>query len=140
MANLTAADMMARSEPTLSSDADIYSAMQQLLRKKITGAPVVDDDGVLVGMLTERDCLKIFVGWALDGLPGGKVSCYMSAPAESVGPTARFDDIVHMFLTKPYRKLPVVDDDGRVIGQVSRRDTLVAFELIRDNPRLSHDE
>ena len=64
----------------------------------------------------------------------------MSAPAESVGPTARFDDIVHMFLTKPYRKLPVVDDDGRVIGQVSRRDTLVAFELIRDNPRLSHDE
>ena len=37
MANLTAADMMARSEPTLSSDADIYSAMQQLLRKKIHG-------------------------------------------------------------------------------------------------------
>ena len=136
MANLTAADIMARSEATLSPDADIYGALQQLLKSKITGAPVVDEDGVLLGMLTERDCLKVLVGGALDGLPGGKVSDYMSAPAESIGPTARLYDIVHMFLTRPYRKLPVVDDDRRVVGQVSRRDTLVAFESIRDNPRL----
>ena len=140
MANLTAADMMARSEATLSPDTDIYRVLQQLLKSKISGAPVVDDDGVLVGMLTERDCLKVLVGGALDGLPGGKVSDYMSAPAESVGPTAKLYDIVHMFLTRPYRKLPVVDDDGRVIGQVSRRDTLVAVESIRDNPRLYRSE
>ena len=140
MANLTAADMMARSGATLSPDTDIYRVLQQLLKSKITGAPVVDDDGVLVGMLTERDCLKVLVGGALDGLPGGKVSDYMSAPAESVGPTAKLDDIVHMFLTRPYRKLPVVDDDGRVIGEVSRRDALVAVESIRDNPRLYGSE
>ena len=87
-------------------------------------------------MLTERDCLKVRVGGAFDGLPGGKVSDYMSGQAESVWPTAKLCDIVHMFLTRPYRKLPVVDDDGRVIGEVSRRDTLVAVESIRDNPRL----
>ncbi len=60
----------------------------------------------------------------------------MSTPAESIGPGASLYDIVHIFLTKPYRKLPVVDDDRRVIGQVSRRDTLVAFEASRDSPRL----
>ena len=87
-------------------------------------------------MLTERDCLKVIVGGALDGLPAGKVSDYMSAPAESVSPTATLYDIVHLFLTKAYRKLPVVDGDGRVIGQVSRRDTLVAFESSRDDLRL----
>ena len=136
MVNLTAADMMTRTEAALSPDVDIYRALRQLLKRKLTGAPVVDDNGVLLGMLTERDCLKVIVGGALDGLPAGKVSDYMSAPAESVSPTATLYDIVHLFLTKAYRKLPVVDGDGRVIGQVSRRDTLVAFESSRDDLRL----
>ena len=72
MANLTAADIMARSEATLSPDMDIYRAMKQLLKSRLTGAPVVDDDGMLLGMLTERDCLKVLVAGELDGLPGGK--------------------------------------------------------------------
>ncbi len=123
MAKITAADIMARSEATLSPDVDIYRAVQRLLKSKLTGAPVVDDNGVLLGMLTERDCLRVLVG-GLDGLPSGIVSDYMSAPAESIKPTAGLYDIVHLFLTRAYRKLPVVDETGRVIGQVSRRDTL----------------
>ena len=136
MAQITAVNIMARSEVTFSPDLDIYLALHQLLKSKLTGAPVVDDNGVLLGMLTERDCLKALVGGAMDGLPGGNVSDYMSAPAESIRPTARLYDIVHLFLTRAYRKLPVVDDEGRVIGQVSRRDTLKALESIRDDPRL----
>ncbi len=136
MTQITAANIMARSEATLSPDLDIYRAMQQLLKSKLTGAPVVDDGGVLLGMLTERDCLKVLVGGALDGLPAGNVRDYMSAPAESIKATARLYDIVHVFLTRAYRKLPVVDDDGRVIGQVSRRDVLKSLESVRDDPRL----
>ena len=56
-------------------------------------------------------------------------------PAQSIPPTATLFDIAHIFLTRSYRKLPVVDRDGRVIGQVSRRDILVAIESARDNPR-----
>ena len=136
MTHLTAADIMDRSEATLSPDLDIYLALTQLLKSKLTGAPVVDEKGVLLGMLTERDCLKVLVAGALDGLPGGTVNDYMSSPAESIRLTASLYDIVHLFLTRPYQKLPVVDDDGRVIGQVSRRDALVALESFRDNPRL----
>ncbi len=136
MTSLTAADIMARSEATLSPDLDIYKAVDKLLKSRLTGAPVVDEQGVLLGMLTERDCLRVLVGGELDGLPSGRVSDYMSTPAESIGPRASLYDIVHVFLTKPYRKLPVVDDDRRVIGQVSRRDTLVAFDASRDSPRL----
>ena len=120
MAAITAANIMARSEATLSPDLNIYRASQQLLKSKLTGAPVVDDNGVR----------------AMDGLPGGNVSDYMSAPAESIRPTARLYDIVHLFLTRAYRKLPVVDDEGRVIGQVSRHDTLKVLESIRGDPRL----
>ena len=91
---------------------------------------------MLLGMLTERDCLKVLVGGALDGLPTGKVSDYMTTPAQLITPTATLFDIAHIFLTRSYRKLPVVDRDRRVIGQVSRRDMLVAIESARDNPRL----
>jgi len=136
MTSLTAKDIMARSEATLAPDTDIYDAMQGLLRSKLTGAPVVDERGRLIGMLTERDCLKVLVGGALDGLPGGVVRDFMTSPAHSIAPTATIFDIVHIFLTKSYRKLPVVDDAGVVLGQVSRRDTLVALESHRDNSRL----
>ncbi len=134
MDSLTAADIMARSEATLDPESDIYAAMERLLKRRLTGAPVVDDEGTLLGMLTERDCLKVMVDGALDGLPRGKVSDYMSSPAESITPTASLYDVAQVFLTRSYRKLPVVDRDGRVIGQVSRRDILVAIESARDNP------
>ena len=142
MDHLTAADIMARSDTTLPPDMDIYDALRRLLRSKQTGVPVVDGDGVLLGMLSERDCLKVVVAAALDGWPGGKVCDYMSRPAKSIAPQATLYDIVHLFLTRPYRKLPVVDEGGHVIGQVSRRDALTAFESARDNPRLfgSRDE
>ena len=126
---------MARSEITLSPTLDIYLALQQLLKRKLTGAPVVDEHGVLLGMLTERDCLKVLVGGVFDGRPSGNVEDYMSTPAESISPTASLYDIVHLFLTRPYRKLPVVDDGGRVVGQVSRRDALKALDSL-GNPRL----
>ena len=88
----------------------------KVLRRTETGAPVVNEAGQLLGMLTERDCLKALVGGALDGLPGGKVADYMTAPAESIRPTASLFDIAHIFLTRSFRKLPVVDVDRRVIG------------------------
>lgn len=127
------ADFMARSEMTLSKELDIYKALRQLLKRKLTGVPVVDQAGVLIGMLTEKDCLKVLIGGAMDGVPGGRVSDYMSAPVESILPSAALYDVVQLFLTRSFRKLPVVDADGRVIGQVSRRDALIAIELIGDN-------
>lgn len=136
MDHITASDIMARSEITLRPGMDIYDALRRLLKSKLTGAPVVDGDGMLLGMLTERDCLKVVVAGALDGWPGGNVSDYMTSPAKSIGPDTTLYDIVHLFLTRPYRKLPIVNKTGRVIGQVSRRDALVAFESARDNPRL----
>ncbi len=136
MPHRTAADIMTRSVVTLSPDTDIYGAMQVLLKKKISGAPVVDREGRLVGMLSEKDCLRVLAGEALDGLPEGKVSDYMTRSVESITPTTSIYDIVHGFLQVHFRRLPVVDQTGRVVGQISRRDVLVAIESIRDNSYL----
>ena len=72
MTSLTASDIMARSETTQSLSMDIYEALGLLLKKKLTGASVVDKDGELLGMLTERDCLKVLVAGELDGWPAGR--------------------------------------------------------------------
>ena len=133
MLNQTATDIMARSEMTLSPETNIYRALQLLLKHRLSGAPVVDAEGRLVGILTEKDCLKVLLGEAFDGLPEGRVQDYMTRNVDTVAPTSSLSDIVGRFLGKRYRKLPVVDNQGRVIGQVSRRDTLRAVESIRAN-------
>ncbi len=136
MPSQTAADIMTRSLVTLSPEDGIYQAIKVLLRRKISGAPVVDASGRLVGILSEKDCLRVLVGAALDGLPDGQVRNFMTAPVEAIRPDASLYDITHRFITRSYRRLPVVDDEGRVVGQVSRRDALSAIEAIRDDPRL----
>ena len=136
MPSQTAADIMTRSLVTLSPEDGIYQAIKVLLRRKISGAPVVDASGRLVGILSEKDCLRVLVGAALDGLPDGRVRNFMTESVEAIRPDASLYDITHRFITGSYRRLPVVDDGGRVVGQVSRRDALSAIEAIRDDPRL----
>jgi CBS domain-containing protein len=136
MLKQTAADVMARTEITLSPEASVYSATKLLLKHRLFGAPVVDSGGHLVGILTDRECFNAVADEALDGLPEGSVQDYMTRDIETFSPTASLYDIIARFRQGTYRKFPVVDDKGRVIGQVSRRDALVALEAIRDNSYL----
>ena len=136
MPHRVASDMMVRSVVTLSPATDIYGAMKILLKHRISGAPVVDDAGRLVGILSEKDCLRVLAGEAFDGLPEGRVGDYMTRDVESVGPGTSLFDIVRRFLDRAYRRLPVVDQDGRVVGQISRRDVVAAIESIHDNSYL----
>lgn len=132
----TTADIMDRSELTLYPEMAIGSAMRALLKAKLNGAPVVDPDGTLCGMLTEKDCLKAVVHQAVDGTPGGTVRDYMTADVQSVTAASQLLDVAHVFLTCSFRKVPVVDSEQRVIGQVSRRDILRAINSAKDNPFL----
>ncbi len=136
MSTRTTADIMDRSELTLTLEVDIASAMRTMLRAKLTGAPVVDEEGRLCGMLTEKDCLKAIVHQAVDGAPGATVREYMTTDVHTVQPSTQLLDVAHLFLTYSFRKVPVVDDKGRVIGQVSRRDILRAIDSAKDNPFL----
>ena len=80
MPNRTAADMMTRAIVTLSPDTDIGVAIRCLLRNRITGAPVVDVTGRLVGILSEKDCLRVFVEEEGDKPSARAVADYMSTP------------------------------------------------------------
>ena len=136
MPNRTANTVMSPLVVTVSPHDDIYRAMQTLLRKRISSAPVVDAEGRLVGILSEKDCLRILTGAAFEGWPEATVASYMTAPVETLTPETSVYDMVNRFLGRAFHQMPVVDEDGHVLGQVSRRDVLVAIESMRDNSYL----
>ena len=119
-------DYMAKRVRTLSPDTDIYKAVEVLLKNRISGAPVIDSDRHIVGIISEKDCLKLLAHGVHADLPKGPVAEYMTTDVYSISPEMDVYYVAGLFLKNHYRRFPVVDDDGRLIGQVSRRDVLSA--------------
>ncbi|TPV95656.1 MAG: CBS domain-containing protein [Myxococcales bacterium FL481] len=110
----------------LEPDCDIYDAVDFLLEHRISGAPVVSPDGELVGVLSEKDCLKLLASGAGHERPVGQVSDYMTTVAVTIPSSMDIYFAAGIFLKHVYRRLPVVDN-GRLVGQISRRDILKAI-------------
>jgi len=126
----TARDVMATALVTFREEDSIVTAIRILLAKRISGAPVVDADGSLVGILSELDCLRVLSSdqfYAGHQEEAGTVGHFMTEPGRTIPPELGLYAIAHYFLTTPIRRLPVVEA-GRLIGQVSRRDVLRGIE------------
>ncbi|MDH3588601.1 MAG: CBS domain-containing protein [Gammaproteobacteria bacterium] len=122
---LTAREFMIKSVTTFSPDAQVMDAIHELVDRQISGAPVVDSQGNLVGILTERDCLATVLTAGYHGEAAGPVSEYMSRDAITVEADASLMDIAERFAQTPFRRFPVMHDN-RLVGLISRRDVLRA--------------
>ena len=107
-------------------DTDVMDAIHTLVQHRISGAPVVDDRGNLVGMLSEFDCMKVVLGAAYHSVPGGPVSDLMVADVETVDADMSIADLAEQFMQTKLRRYPVLSDN-RLVGQISRRDVLKAL-------------
>lgn len=119
-------DYMARRLITLAPDTEILRAVQTLIRNDIAAAPVVDGNGVLVGILTEKDCMRVVLNACYHSEYGGIVTDYMSPEVEAMSPEDSITDAARRFLDKRYHRYPVIED-GRLVGLISRRDLLRAL-------------
>jgi len=126
MATKTALDFMAGQLVTVGPDTDIHEAIKLLIRERISGAPVVDGTGRLVGFLSEKDCFKVAFCCCYYQDRGGRVSDYMTRSVVTVNAGTDIVAVAEMFLKGPYRRFPVVSGE-RVIGVISRRETLKAL-------------
>lgn len=127
---LTARDLMATNLLVFAPEQTILSAMQALLKRGVSGGPVADEGGKLVGVLSEVDCLRMLATdefYLEEQEEGGLVEHYMTKGGRTIPPDLGIYAISHYFLTTPIRRLPVIDA-GRLIGQVSRRDVLRGVE------------
>lgn len=116
-------DVMATNIVLLHEDMVIYEALHMLLRHKDTGACVVNKDHELVGLLSEKDCLRLFANAAYNQFPGGDVKRYMSTQVTTIGPDEDIFSAAGIFLENSYHRLPVLEH-GKLIGLISRRDVL----------------
>lgn len=122
-------DYMAANLVTFSPDTDVMQALHRLVAQRISGAPVVDERGNLVGMLSERDCLRVALQATYHEESAGKVKDYMSTGVTTVEADTTILEVAEMFLSAPYRRYPVVEDI-RLVGQISRRDVLRALQSV----------
>jgi len=123
---VTARDLMSKRIVALAPEMDVLRAMQTLLDEGVSGAPVVDSHGNLVGILTQRDCLDVGLLGVYHREPAGHVREYMKSPVQTVEATATLAEILETFRASRYRRFPVMEGN-RLIGQVSRRDILPAL-------------
>lgn len=123
-------DYMAASLITFTPEMDILEAIHLLVRNRISGAPVVDNLGNIVGVLSEKDCLAVALQSSYHGEMGGRVKEFMTEKVVTVSANASMVDVAKMFLDTNFRRYPVVDDDNRLVGQISRRDVLKALEAL----------
>jgi CBS domain-containing protein len=109
--------------PTLRPETDILDAIGFLLKNRVTGAPVVDKSGRLVGILTEKDCLKL-VAVGVDGnLPRGDVATFMTPDPATIPTDMDVYYVAGLFLKRDFRRFLVVED-GKLVGAITRFDIL----------------
>ena len=123
---LTARDMMTTNLLLFSPEQTLLEAIENLIKWRVSGAPVVDEDGRMVGMVSELDCLRMLASdefYLQQQEDGALVSQFMSTGWRTIPPDLGIYAISHYFLTSPVRRLPVVEHE-KLIGQVSRRDVL----------------
>jgi CBS domain-containing protein len=97
----------------------VEQTLDGLLAMGITGAPVTDEKGRPLGVVSLRDLLT--------GKEGATAAERMTAPAVVVRADAPIADAASLIAHSGYRRLPVIDDEGRVIGMVSVLDVLRAL-------------
>ncbi|MBE9397396.1 CBS domain-containing protein [Pontibacterium sp. N1Y112] len=126
--SVKAQDYMCEKLVTFTPETDLFDAINQLIEYGITGAPVIDRHGKLVGLLSEADCLRAILTLTYhEEEMGGVVGDYMVEEVHTVNYDADIIMVAEEFINNGRRRLPVVNGD-KVIGQISRRDILRAVE------------
>ncbi|MDX1641495.1 MAG: CBS domain-containing protein [Balneolaceae bacterium] len=126
-------DFMAKKLITFSPDDSMHHVTRTLVSKGISGAPVVDEKGNLIGVISEGDCLKQVVRGKYTNSPQliGKVSDFMTPDPVTIGPGENILQVAQMFLKLRLRRFPVLDN-GKLVGQISQRDVMAAIDDLKN--------
>ncbi len=119
-------DYMLVNPAKVKPDDNVLDAMRVIIDNKISGVCVVDDEGNLVGILSELDCLRAALGATYNKTGVGLVREHMTGDNLLVAhPNENILDVAQEMLLKKHRRLPVVEN-GRLIGQITCRQLLAA--------------
>jgi len=118
---LKAKDIMTREVITVKQDTPIFESLELFLKNDITGIPVVEDDMTLVGILTEKDVLRLFYAQEDEGEK--TVNYFMTPSVINFDENESLQDVCDCLMTNPFRRIPVTSK-GKVVGVISRPDII----------------
>jgi CBS domain-containing protein len=117
-----ARDIMTTDVVWVKRQTPIYEAIELLRKNDITGMPVVKDDMTLVGVITEKDIIRLF--YADEDEKNKTVGYFMTRPAVSYRENESLQSICDFMMINYFRRVPVVSTKGKLVGIVSRPDVL----------------
>jgi CBS domain-containing protein len=130
LTKISVAEYMSKRLVTLSKETNVIDAIKKLLDHKITCAPVIDIQGHLVGMFSEKDGMSVFLESVYNQGMSGKVGDFMTSEIISVDSESSIVDLAERFQRSSVRSFPVFED-AELVGIISRTDVLRALVSIK---------
>ena len=124
----TVRQMMDTTTHAVSADLPIRDAIDVLVKRGLTGVPVLGAGGKLLGVLSEEHCLRLIaLGDHRSDAPTGTVAEYFDSTVPQVSPDVDIYYVAGMFLrAQAHRRFPVVEN-GKLLGVITRKDVLRAL-------------
>ncbi|HLT50767.1 MAG TPA: CBS domain-containing protein [Arenibacter sp.] len=125
--SLRVCDYMTRELITFRPEQSVEEVIITLLRYKISGGPVVNERGELIGMISEGDCIKYISEKRYHNMPCSNLNVEgrMIKNVGTIDGNMNIFDAANKFLTEKRRRFPIVEN-GKLVGQISQKDILKA--------------
>ncbi|AMW32628.1 Histidine kinase-like ATPase domain-containing protein [Fervidobacterium changbaicum] len=121
-ANLSVKEFMTKEVIYVKPDRTVAQVKEILRLKRISGVPVVNDDNVVIGIISIEDIIKCLENGTLNE----SVSQHMTKNVVCISEDSTLQDVIKHFERFRYGRFPVVDTQGRLVGIVTKNDILAA--------------
>lgn len=125
---LKVADYMNRHPVTFELDMPVELAVERLIKGRQTGGPVIDNKRKIIGFISEQDCLARMLMSTYHDQQAARVADVMQTTVLTVKDYDGIIDLAQTMLKAKPKLYPVVDDDGYLLGIISRTDVLAAID------------
>jgi CBS domain-containing protein len=124
---LLVSDIMSRNLIVFTPNQSIHEVMRKFIKHRISGGPVVDEAGNLIGVISEADCMKEISDCRYFNMPilDKTVAHFMTSPVDTIEASKTVFEAASKFFKTSRRRFPVLDKK-QLVGQVSRKDIVIA--------------
>jgi CBS domain-containing protein len=120
-------DYMTKKLITFRPDQPVSEVVESLIKNRISGGPVVNENNELVGVISEGDCIKHISESRYYNMPleNNTVEKHMVKNVDTIDGSLNIFEAADMFLKVKHRRFPIVEN-GKLVGQISQKDILIA--------------
>jgi CBS domain-containing protein len=122
-----ARDIMSTEIISIRKGTSIEDALKLLVNSRITGLPVTDEAGKMVGIFSDYDVITQINAQGEPKPETFKKPIHYSTDVKSIGEKTTLEEILQLFVESRFRRLPVINREGKLVGIITRRDLMKLF-------------